>query len=266
MKILLSFMFFLLFYLPSASAATSKDEFLKFFKEYDHRGKIFDASMGDMYSDDAKIHVVRKMSDGNVKRMELSGAELKQMIKDVMPYAKQMNDISTYKKIKIKVDGYKAKITASRYSNLKCYTDDSYYMIVEKSDNKMYIIEEFTESLEDSLCKTETPNRLELLLAAAAKTMNHQLPIMVDSDTRLDKTVSKGKTLQYQFTIVNYNSIELDATTLKNILQESLLKKTCSSPNLKPLLRKGATVSYAYSGKDDINMLSIDIQPGQCKK
>ena len=104
-----------------------------------------------------------------------------------------------------------------------------------------------------------------MLLSATAKIMNKQLPIMVDDDTRFDQAVSEGEKFQYQYTLVNYKADELDGAKLKGILQGQLLKQTCTSRNLKSLIKRGTTISYYYAGKDKKKVMSVDIQPSQCK-
>ena len=66
------------------------------------------------------------------------------MIIDSMEIGKQRGDKSEFSDIKIVIDKNKARITASRYSTLKCFKDKRYYMIVSKKTNgNLQIIEEF---------------------------------------------------------------------------------------------------------------------------
>ena len=265
MKTFLKVMVLLIVCFSFVPAHAGTKEYKKFFKRYDARSKKFDVKVAEMYSDDANIRALQKRDDGTEKIMKMTSSQWKEMIKDIMPYAKKRGDISNFKNIKVEETGNRAKISASRYSKLKCFTDDKYYMIVEKSGKKLQIVEEYMESVETSKCKNAKPDDLAMLLSATAKIMNKQLPIMVDDDTRLDQAVSEGEKFQYQYTLVNYKADELDGAKLKGILQGQLLKQTCTSRNLKSLIKRGATVSYYYAGKDKKKVMSVDIQPSQCK-
>ena len=85
--------------------------------------------------------------------MQLTGAQWKELITKVMPVAKARGDKSTFSHILISIDGKQAKIKANRYSNLKCYTDKGYFMIIERQpDSKYRITEEYMETQPNSDC------------------------------------------------------------------------------------------------------------------
>ena len=124
-----------------------------FFQDYVEIGENFDSSIANLYLDSATIRNLRRYPNGLEKSMQLTGKQWKGIVTKVMPVAKARNDKSTFSKITISIDGKRAKIKANRFSNLKCYTDRGYFMIIERQpDNKYQIIEEYMESQPNSDC------------------------------------------------------------------------------------------------------------------
>jgi hypothetical protein len=150
MKKLLTLLF-LLFYVPCFASSIEQAD--AFFKKYIELGDKFDVAVAELYSDTAKIHTYRVYPHGLERAMELSGAQWKQLVKRVMPLAKAKNDKSTFSNITITKHGNGFKIKADRYSEIKCYTDKGYYMVVEPdSRGNLYIIEEYMETQPQSDC------------------------------------------------------------------------------------------------------------------
>lgn len=124
------------------------------FDEYVKLGEEFDVKLLELYSDDAKIHMYRVYPHGLERAMEFTGTEWKDFIIKVMPLSKAKNDASTYSNIVVtEIDsGYKIK--ADRYSELKCYTDTGYYMIVKYVTNdQLMIAEEYFETKPSQDCR-----------------------------------------------------------------------------------------------------------------
>ncbi len=100
----------------------------------------------------------------------------------------------------------------------------------------------------------------ELKQAAAA--VNKRAPVMVDQDTRLDGAESGKQSLTYNYTLVNYNSSELDSAKFESAMRPSLLKAGCQA--LKPILSEGVKVNYIYKGKDAVTVSNISLKPSDC--
>ena len=125
----------------------------RFFETYVKMGESFDASMADLYLDSATIKNIRRYPNGSEKSMQLTGAQWKELVRKVMPMAKAKGDVSTFSEIYVSIDGKRAKIKANRYSNLRCYTDTGYYMIIERQpDGEYKIVREYTETQPNSDC------------------------------------------------------------------------------------------------------------------
>ena len=133
-----------------AKDITSPEELLQ---QYIELGDNFDPSVANLYSDRAKIMVFRKYPHGSERQMELSGLQWKSLLSKMMPAAKAVNDISTYKDIEILKVGRSFKVKANRYSERKCYLDTGYYMVIEPSDSGgLLITEEYMETQPESNC------------------------------------------------------------------------------------------------------------------
>ena len=124
-----------------------------FFLRYIELSDKFDIEVTELYSDKAKIHTYRVYPHGLERAIELSGVQWKQLITRVMPMAKEQNDKSSFINISVSKQGDGYKIKADRYSELKCYTDRGYYMVLEPSmTGKLLIVEEYMETQPQTNC------------------------------------------------------------------------------------------------------------------
>ncbi len=125
----------------------------EFFGNYVELSDKFDTAVSDMYSDSARIMSTRNYPFDKKKELEVSGSEWKQLIEQLMPVANIKGDKSTFSDISVTIIENKARIKANRYSELKCYVDTGYYMIIERDNDGNYlIIEEYTDTKAFSEC------------------------------------------------------------------------------------------------------------------
>ena len=248
-----------------SARAEEPGKFDTFFAEFETLNQQFDAAVAERYSDEAKITGVRIQPDGTEKTTEFDGKKWKQLIRDLMGLAKERGDSSKYSNVKIAVDGDTAKITASRYSALKCYQDDDYYLVVKASEERLEIIEEFSKAPQQSACENApAEDDLSLILRATVLAVSKQLPVMLDNDTKLEKISSEGKVLSYDYELVNFLSTEVDTVALNAGLTTNLVKQACSTPGLKSIMEKGGTLSYRYNGKDKRQVAELRIGIKNC--
>lgn len=66
--------------------------------------------------------------------MQVDAMQWKQMIAGSMDVARQRGDISNFWNIEISVESETATVKADRYSELKCFNDERYYMVLERND------------------------------------------------------------------------------------------------------------------------------------
>lgn len=248
------------------ASAEEPGKFDTFFTEFETLNNQFDVAVADRYSDEAKITGIRIQPDGTEKTTVFDGKKWKQLIRDLMGLAKERGDSSKYSNVKVSVDGDTAKITASRYSALKCYQDDEYYLVVKANDGRMEIVEEFSKGPQQSACENAPKeDDLALILRATVLAVSKKLPVMLDSDTKLEKISSEGKVLAYDYELVNFLSSEVDKVALNAGLTTTLVKQACSTPGLKSIMEKGGTLSYRYNGKDKVQVAELRIDIGNCQ-
>jgi hypothetical protein len=108
---------------------------VEFFDKYESLSNHFDASVADLYSDDAEIHAYRKQKGQVESELTIDGAKWKLLMRQAMPLAKAQDDRNTYSNIDVVEMDNGYRINATRYSTKKCYYDSSYYMVIEPSQS-----------------------------------------------------------------------------------------------------------------------------------
>ena len=103
----------------------------------------------------------------------------------------------------------------------------------------------------------------EALLKTASE-FNSKLPMMIDSETRLDSTMGLNKGFRYNYTLVNHTSDTVSASELNNALGQNLINNVCTSEEMRVFVENGVTVSYAYFGGDGRQITIITVAPSQC--
>ncbi len=104
-------------------------------------------------------------------------------------------------------------------------------------------------------------------LLKISETVNMNCPMMVDSDTRLDNTATlPGKTLAYNYTLINYTIDDLDADALNTELKPGIVNNVKTNPDMKNFRNNEVTLKYIYKDKDGIFITSIVVQPVDYEK
>lgn len=109
-----------------------------------------------------------------------------------------------------------------------------------------------------------TGGAIEETLPKFASELNAKLPVMVDSDTRLDSAMGTGRTFYLNFTLVNYSSSDVTAQEIQNALKQKVEAGACAREETLVLLRKGAIISYVYHGNEGGQITVISVAPSQC--
>ncbi|MBW2712919.1 MAG: hypothetical protein JRC77_04130, partial [Deltaproteobacteria bacterium] len=182
-----------------------------------------------------------------------------------MDIAKKRGDQSKFSDIQITLDGVTAKIKASRYAVVKCFQDTRYYMLARKQSNgKIQIIEEFVESAVKSNCESRPENDLALLLEATVITMNKDLPIMVDSDTKLEKVSADGNEMKLHYELVNFISSDVDTDVFLSNMKPAIAGQSCATPSLRAVMDQGGTIAYLYNGNDKKEIATFSVGKDSC--
>lgn len=253
-----------------SSATADEEDFRTFFEEWVALEHAFDPAVVDQYADDASIHTLRRTGEGTEQSMKLDGRKWKELLRSTLDLARQRGDRSEYSDVAVTVSdgGDRATIRATRYSAIKCFTDRAYYMVVERRDAGLRIVEEYSESTAESLCEpSDRSDDLASMIEAVVRVANSQieLPILVDEETRLEAIRAVGEALEYQFTLVNYAAEELDREALAQNLQPGVVLQVCSQPSLKRLLDGGASTFFRYRGNDAEEVAAIRVTHADCQ-
>jgi len=116
--------------------------------------------------------------------------------------------------------------------------------------------------------KTSTPGgsnaKIDRLLMKASNTLNKNLPIMVDRETRLDSTIGLNRTFQFNYTLVNISADQITAEKIEKHLRRKIVRKFCSSKKMKPFIKHNVSLSYTYFGKHGTEITTIEVTPSEC--
>jgi hypothetical protein len=104
----------------------------------------------------------------------------------------------------------------------------------------------------------------EEVMQSMANGMNRACPIMLDKDTRFDSaSVPGGKVFQYNYTLVNITSGQIDINALRQNIEGSLIEQVKANEQLKGLRENGIILKYAYRDKTGQELLVITVGPQQ---
>ncbi len=252
------YLILLLFALVPVAHADEAENVNEFFGEFVKRANAFDTGIVELYSSDARIITLR---DGSEK-LQLTGAQWKQLLVRFLPIAKQRGDISIFKNVKVSPHGNGFRITAVRTSAVKCVSDPNYHLDVVQIENRWMIVEEYTETVSLSQC---TPsNELAASLASLRSRLLPHLPMDLDADTRLESVEVAGPALIYHQRLHTVAIAELDLPRLVTLLRQLGVRNACGTLEMKKLLDQGATVRYAYVDRNGSKLVNVDIAPGLC--
>jgi hypothetical protein len=110
-----------------------------------------------------------------------------------------------------------------------------------------------------------TVQQLQAGLAELADSTNKKLPIMLDKETRWDKTeASSGLRLNYFYTLPNYSSRDVEPNDIQTNAKPDVIKNACTNKEMKPSLQLGVTHGYVYRGNDGVEITRFEINKNDC--
>ncbi|HPQ95737.1 MAG: hypothetical protein KDI44_02665 [Thiothrix sp.] len=250
--------------LMSVQAATEAD-YLAFFQRYADLGNAFDTGLAALFSDQARVRLMRRLPDGEENVIELSGRDYRQMINDNMAFARKKGETHQFSGIRVEVLEKGARILASRYSDNNCFTDRGFYLVLAPDqEGQLKIMEEFSESPVRAYCKVTPGQELPLLLQRTAEMLNKELPVMVDDATRLVDTKADGNILNYNYELVDKTVADLDLAALEQHFRPMVLQQSCQIQNLRLVLDQGGSVQYHYHDREHREFMVVDINQDSC--
>ena len=116
------------------------------FDAYVRLGEAFDPALADLYADTAKISNRRVFPDGTSRELAMPAPSYKTLLRQVMPVAKERNDVSRYSDVRYVVDGDNVRIHAMRHSVMKDYTAPHTLLVGPDTDGTWRVLEESGES------------------------------------------------------------------------------------------------------------------------
>ena len=102
---------------------------------------------------------------------------------------------------------------------------------------------------------------IESQLLKMSNEINKKCPLMVDPETRLDKTGAYRKRIYYYYTLVNYDISDVDVKYLIYKVKPALLNKIKTNTDLKFLREHKVTFIYNYRDKSGITIISFKFTP-----
>ncbi|MBX3710866.1 MAG: hypothetical protein KF800_02745 [Lysobacter sp.] len=116
------------------------------FEQFVQLGEAFDPALADLYADTAKISNRRVFPDGTSREMAMPAPSYKTLLRQVMPVAKEQNDVSRYSDVRYAVEGENVRIDATRHSVMKDYSAPHTLLVGPDTDGTWRVLEESGES------------------------------------------------------------------------------------------------------------------------
>src|SRR5262245_64505124 len=99
-----------------AQEVASNESPQEFFDRFVALGGAYDASVADLYADDALIQSVRRYPDGRARTFRFVGVEYKRIIASAMPLARRRGDRDRYSNVTISMESDRPHIRCRRYN------------------------------------------------------------------------------------------------------------------------------------------------------
>jgi len=120
-----------------------------------------------------------------------------------------------------------------------------------------YVYTDFSQS------KLTIPDKT---LMETASNANRNLPMMIDSETRLDNmAATDNKTFRYTYTLVNMEAGKVDTTAMKSKMEPYIINNVKTSPEMESQRQREITFVFYYKDKNGNYLFSIAITPDKYK-
>ncbi len=102
--------------------------------------------------------------------------------------------------------------------------------------------------------------------AAAIFQLNQGTPKDVGNGTQLDRVISVGEGIQYQFTLTQQSSNDIDPTEFHDFVYETARPQICSHPQLVGFFdTQAGFVEYRISGRNGVAVATIRFDKSDCE-
>ncbi len=117
-----------------------------FFQQYVALEHSFDPAMVDLYSDNVVIKNKRYLPDGKIVPITVPASRFKKTLRDYLPKARQIGDISTYTNDTYTMEGNRVRIDVTRYSSVEKLASPVSILVGPDAKGKWLVFEEVSES------------------------------------------------------------------------------------------------------------------------
>ena len=110
----------------------------------------------------------------------------------------------------------------------------------------------------DKLIGVKNPSDRHLI--EMANQFNKNLPLMADSNTRLDTTMAMpGNNFMYIFTLINLSINELDINDFNEIQRPNIVNSLKTNPDMFDFRKNKVTLVYVYRDKNNNEITRFEI-------
>lgn len=103
-----------------------------------------------------------------------------------------------------------------------------------------------------------TDSAFDKQLKLLSTEINKTTPVMVDQNTRLDRTETKrGEVFLYHYTLVSMEKGNFEEDGLKEFLRAQILDNIKNNPDLQFFRVQGAAMTYSYKDKNNAHLFDI---------
>jgi len=113
---------------------------------------------------------------------------------------------------------------------------------------------------------TSKESNWEEELKVAANELNQGLPMMVDSDTRLDSSIAFQNTFLYKYTMINYAVDDISTEEFANTMRPIINNAVCTTEDMKAFVQNHTEVKYLYHDKNGKFVSQIIVKTEECSK
>ena len=105
-------------------------------------------------------------------------------------------------------------------------------------------------------------NYIDEVLVKVSSEINKNCPLIIDQYLTLDNTAAyPNKTLQYNYTIVDYEKSEINLDTVKKYVFGGVLENIKNNPDMRTLKDNKVTFSYYYKDKNGKFVTKYVVKP-----
>ncbi len=104
-------------------------------------------------------------------------------------------------------------------------------------------------------------------LITMVNTINKQLPMTIDKETRWDSSVAMGKKVIYLYTLINFTAKQLSKTQVTKFTEiqtKTLVNNYCTLPAMAVFKNNAIKLDYTYRGKEGKHIITIPIAQTDC--